>query len=199
MFERLAAWDPQSTQALAQLGSIWASRKDTGRARDFFTRASESAPWFADPYYLLAETYSEESKTAEAIARWWQVVQRPLALSTRTSAYDLGSHHPDVEVYEAAANHLSKNADAVPKEIRATPLARLVLEGDPFEPAERLKLAEELAGAGDAEGEEREALNALALSTDERLTETAYDRLVALYESAGRSREAAFCTRDRNL
>ena len=199
LYERLAAWDPQSTQALSQLGSVWAARKETGRARDFFTRASESAPWFADPYYLLAETYREEAKTAEAISRWWQVIQCPIALSTRTSGYDLGQAHPDVEVYEAAVKYLVQNVEAVPPDVRGNPLGRLVLEGDPFEPDERLELAAELSGNGDASGEEREALNALALSTDEQLTASAYDRLIALYERNGRRREAAFCAHDRKL
>ncbi len=199
LYERLAAWDPQSTQALSQLGSGWAARKDAGRARDFFTRASESAPWFADPYYLLAETYREESKTAEAISRWWQVVRCPIALSTRTSGYDLGQAHPDVEVYEAAVNYLVQNVETVPSEIRANPVGRLVLEGDPFEPDERLALAAELAESGDPQGEEREALNALSLSTDEALTSDAYDRLINLYDRTGRRRESAFCAHDRTL
>ena len=173
------------------------ARKELERAKDFFTRASESAPWFADPYYLLAEAYRVEGKEDQSIDRWWRVLQCPLALSTRTSSYDLGEAHPDVEVYEAAVNYLVQASGLVPPENRTSPLGRLIFEGDPFEPKERLELARLLAEQGDVPGEEREALNALALSTDDVLTQSAYDRLTSAYEKAGRRREAGICARDR--
>ena len=199
LHERIAAWDHQSTQAISQLGCVWAARKDVGRARDFFARASESAPWFSDPYYLLAETYRSEEKIPDAISRWWQVIERPIALSTRTSNYDLGDAHPDVEIYEAAAELLIQNAGKIPPQIRGNALAEVVLKGDPFDPAERLKLARELNASGDALGEEREALNAISLSTDEALTYQGYDILSELYERSGRKREAGFARHDRGL
>ena len=196
--ERIAAWDPQSTRALCQLGTVWAARKEVGRARDFFARASESAPWFGDPYYLVAETYREEEKISEAISRWWRVVSCPIALSTRTSIYDLGAEHPDADVYEAAVDYLRQHVDQIPADVRESPAARVVLEGDSFDPAQRLSLAGAVEAAGDADGAEREWLNVIALSTDEELTTIAYERLIAAYEQSGRTREASFCRLDRS-
>src|SRR5207244_4034338 len=82
LYEKLAQADPQCTQAMAQLGTQWMGRGDIERARDYFARASESAPWFADPYYLLAESYHMQGNLAAAGARWWQVLLCPIALST---------------------------------------------------------------------------------------------------------------------
>ncbi len=197
LYERLATSDPQSAQAMAQLGSISLGRGDMGRARDFFVRASEATPWFADPYYLIGETYLTDRRPEEAVPRWWQVLQSPIALSTRTANYDLGEDHPDAEIYEAAIDRLSHYENELPAEQRNSPLGRMILREDPFEAAVRLRLAAELHEKGDMAGEERELLNALALATEDGEIAEAYDRLIALYERGKRHREAAFCQHDR--
>src|SRR2546421_277067 len=52
--ERLVREDPLAAAALADLGSMEIARGELQRARDFLVRASEAAPWFSDPYFLLA-------------------------------------------------------------------------------------------------------------------------------------------------
>ncbi len=197
LYERLAASDPMAAQAMSQLGSLSFGRGDFERARDFFARACESSPWFADPYYLIGETYRVKGKLEEAIPRWWQVLHCPIALSTRTPNYDLGDDHLEAEVYEAAIDQLIRHRDTVPFEISESPLGRLIFEGDAFEPGERLLLSEELEALTDTAGEERELLNALSLATDDTDTDATYERLIGLYNRAGRTREAAFCRHDR--
>ncbi len=198
LYELLAASDPQAAQAMAQLGSISMGRGDMGRARDFYVRASESTPWFADPYYLIAETYLSEQRPEESVPRWWQVIHCPIALSTRTANYDLGAEHADAEIYEAALDRLSHHESYLPIEHRDSPVGRMLLHGDPFEASVRLRLVEELEQLGDSAGVERELLNALALSTDEAETLETYDRLTRYYDRANRHREAAFCRHDKN-
>jgi len=198
LYERLADADPQAAQAMVQLGSIALGRGDLERARDFFARASESTPWFADPYYLIAETYRSEETCDGAIPRWWQVINCPIALSTRTANYDLGADHEDAEIYEAAATHLSDNRDRLPVELRGSLLGTLILHGDPFDARDRLTMAADMARAGDALGSERELLNALALATEDADTAGAYEGLISLYRGMGRTREADQCLRDRS-
>jgi hypothetical protein len=184
---------------MVQLGSVFLGRGDVQRARDFFARASEATPWFADPYYLIAETYRREGSISDAVDRWWQALLCPLALSTRTPNYDLGADHIEAEIFEAAIEQLRANEDSVPTDRRRTLLARLVLDGDPFESSERLALAKALSSSGDSIGEERELLNSVSLSTSLVDTDEAYGRLIALYESQSRNREADFCRIDRSL
>jgi hypothetical protein len=197
LYERLAAADPQAAQAMAQLGSLSFGRGDFERARDFFARACESTPWFSDPYYLIAETYRIKENLVEAVPRWWQVLQSPIALSTRTPNYDLGEDHLEAEIYEAAIDQLIRHRDAVPADIMQSPLGMLIFEGDAFEPGERLLLSEELEVAGDTFGEERELLNALSLATDDTDTDASYERLIRVYNRMNRQREAAICRHDR--
>jgi tetratricopeptide (TPR) repeat protein len=199
LYEKLARSDPQGAQAMLQLGTVCMGHGDNARARDFFSRASESTPWFADPYYLIAEAYRRDGNVEAAIERWWRAQLCPLALSTRTPNYDLGSDHLEAEVFEAAVEQLRHYEDDVPNDLARSPLGRLIFNGDPFESSERLVLASALSEAGDRSGEERELLNALSLSTSLVDTDEAYDRLVALYESQGRRREAEFCRFDRRL
>ncbi len=199
LYERLAVSDPQSAQALAQLGSFSMGRGDMQKARDFFVRGSESSPWFADPYYLIGETYFAECDAESAVPRWWQVLLSPIALSTRTANYDLGENHLEAEIYEAATDRLRRNSEGISQEEQSSPLGQFVLNGDPFEASERLKLATALSERGDFAGEERELLNALSLATEASDTSESYARLVAFYHRANRPREAAFCLHDRGL
>src|SRR5262249_27006128 len=111
LYERLAASDPQAAQAMCQLGSLTYGRGDAERSRDFFARASESTPWFADPYYLIAETYRVRNNLDAAVPRWWHVLHCPIALSTRTPNYDLGEDHLEAEIYEAAIDQLIRHVD----------------------------------------------------------------------------------------
>ena len=78
LYERLLRSDGQSANALTQLGGMFFGRGDFERARDCLVRASETAPWFADPYYLLAETYRLEDKKPRACLLWW-LIARPLS------------------------------------------------------------------------------------------------------------------------
>lgn len=197
LYERLAQADPQCTQAMAQLGSQWLARGNREKARDFFARATESAPWFADPYYLLAESYRIEENLEAAGARWWQVLLCPIALSTRTANYDLGADHPESEIYEAAITQLLEYPESAPVDLQVDPLGALVLDEDPWEPHARITVARRLAETGDLNGSERELLNALALATDDSDTQTAYDQLTVYYERTHRRREARFCRTDR--
>jgi len=194
LYERLVALDCQGTHAVAQLGSVFLSRGDLERARDFFVRASEATPWFADPYYLLAESYRRQGAFPDAVVRWCRVLELPIALSTRTTLYDLGIDHPEAEVYQETVDRLEEFGDLVRGD--ACRVARDILRLDPFEPAERLALAERLTLDGDLAGVERELLNALTLATESADRARAYEGLIALYESTGRTREAALCRRD---
>lgn len=194
--ERLITFDAQAAFSLAQLGCIFYGLGNLERARDYFVRASEAAPWFADPYYLLAETYWTEHKKEQAIERWWQVFQCPIALSTRTGGYNLGESYPDTEIYETVMEQVLRNQEILLDTMKNTPLYRLLTHGDPFDPQARLALAEELLSLGDSTGAEREMLNGLTLAVEEADIDAAYSRLIAFYERANRSRDAEFCRRD---
>jgi hypothetical protein len=196
LYERLASSDPQGASPLLQLASIFLGRGELERARNCCVRASEAAPWFADPYYLLAETYRLEGNEGRACQLWWQVFMSPIALSTRTNNYDLGAGQAEGEIYEAAAEQCIRCSRELDASLRETPLWRLLLKGDPFSAGPRLALAEELRAVGDKPSVERELLNALTLSTEEDETAAAYARLIAFYEAAGRQRDATLCRRD---
>jgi tetratricopeptide (TPR) repeat protein len=197
--ERILRADGQNAWAISQLGGHFFRQGKIERARDYFVRASEAAPWFADPYYLLAETYRLSGDEARACRLWWHVFESPIAFSTRTSNYNLGDSHPETEVYEAAANRCVECRSQLEESSTASPLWRLLQEGDPFSPGPRFALAEELKAAGDAAGRERELLNALTLATDSRDIARAYEELIALYERIGRTRDATLCRRDAAL
>jgi hypothetical protein len=198
LYERLAQADPQCAQAMAQLGSQSLASGDRERARDRFARATESAPWFADPYYLLAESYRLDGNLAAAGSRWWQVLLCPIALSTRTANYDLGADHPETEIYEAAITQILEYPETAPVDLRLDPLGALVLDEDPWDPQARIRVARRLFECRDHNGGERELLNALSLATDEADTEAAYEHLGGYYERTHRHREARFCHMDRD-
>jgi tetratricopeptide (TPR) repeat protein len=197
--ERLARADGQNAWAYAQLGSHYFGQGQLEKARDCFFRASEAAPWFSDPYYLLAETYRTSGDMSRACELWWRVFDSPIAFSTRTSNYDLGDEHPETEVYEAAASRCLECRSALAGENEGSPLWELLLAGDPFSPGPRFELAERLNAAGDTSGRERELLNALTLATESRDISRGYEELIAFYERTGRTRDAALCRRDSEL
>jgi len=194
--ERILKVDGQNAWALSQLGSQFFGQGHIERARDCFVRASEAAPWFADPYYLLAESYRLTGNGDRACRLWWQVFESPIALSTRTTNYDLGDDHPELEIYEAAGSRCIECESELEAQRSKSPLWEMLLQGDPFSPAPRFALADVLRSSGDAIGVERELLNALTLATEERDITTAYAQLISLYERTGRVRDAALCKRD---
>jgi hypothetical protein len=207
-YERMLFHDGQNTEALLHTGTWFLAKGDAAsleRARDYFARASEISPWFADPYYLLAETYHRTERNEEAFLRWWQVVQCPIALSMRTTDYDIGYDHLEAETYDAAISKMILYSEALPASIRTTSLWKKMANKEMedqighenfYTPSTRLTLAESLEQEGDDTGAEREMLNALTLATDEADMEAAYRHLIAFYESRRRTRDAYFCRRD---
>jgi tetratricopeptide (TPR) repeat protein len=194
--ERIVRADGQNAWTLAQLGGQFFGQGQIERARDYFVRASEAAPWFSDPYYLLAETYRTTGDHGRACRLWWHVFESPISFSTRTSNYDLGDEHPETEIYEAAASRCMECRSELEEGSAGSPLWRMLQQGDPFSPGPRFALADALKAAGDGAGRERELLNALTLATDDRDISRAYEELIALYERTGRMRDAALCRRD---
>lgn len=197
--ERIVRMDGQNAWALCQLGGQFFGQGQIERARDYFVRASEAAPWFADPYYLLAESYRMSGDNERACRLWWRVFESPISFSTRTSNYDLGDQHPETEVYEAAASRCMERQSELRDESLSNPLWEMLLKGDPFSPAPRFALADTLKAAGDSAGRERELMNALTLATDDRDISRAYEELIDFYERAGRTRDAALCRRDSSI
>ncbi len=192
--------DPQSPSALDQLGCFYLARGELDRARDCFARASETAPWFADPYFLIAETYRLEKRLDEAALRWWQVVHTPIALSTRTGCYDLGVDDQDREIADATLEYLRCHRGQALAVVQRSLLTHFILDAnDPFTTAKRVQLAAKLREAGDLLGCERELLNALTLATVDAESDLAYDRLQEIYQQLGRTRDAEMCARDRDL
>lgn len=201
LYERLAALDPQDAQSLCHLGCAWRSRGDDERALDFFHRASEAAPWFGDPTYLVADVYRERRNFARAVQEWWAVVQCLLPLCTRTWEWDLGEEHPEADIYEVAADGLSQfEVEAMP-EMKADPLWSAVVQEDPYDPNVRERLGQALLKQGNLHDAEREILNALSLCGSERgkQPERLYDALINLYAQQGRSHDAALARHDRAL
>jgi len=196
LHKKLVTLDAQAAFSLLQLGCIHYAKGFVEKARDYFTRASEAAPWFADPYYLLAETYRSEHHMEQAIERWWQVFQCPIALSTRTSYYDLGEVYADAEIYEVVTEQVLRNRHFLPNTMRSTPLYQILTQCDPFRSQTHLVLADELLALGDFAGAEREMLNSLTLAVEESEVDAAYNRLIAFYERENRGRDAWFCRED---
>jgi tetratricopeptide (TPR) repeat protein len=201
LYERLASSDPQDAVSLCHLGCVWRARGNSERALDFFHRASEAAPWFGDPPYLVADVYRERGDRPRAIRSWWAVVQRLLPFCTRTWEWDLGAEHPEADIYEVAADGLAQFCDEAESDLRAQPLWRVVAHDDPYDPDVRESLADALLAQNDLAGAEREYLNALSLCFSERgkQPERLYSALLALYERAGRARDAALVRYDRTL
>jgi tetratricopeptide (TPR) repeat protein len=198
-WERLAREDPQNGWALAHLGSAELARGELQRARDFLVRASEAAPWFSDPYFLLGETYRIDKDHSRACGLWWQVFQSPVAFCSRTAAYGLCADGDDAEIYELAADRARECREHLDPELRSSLLWALLLDADPFASRMRLHLARRLSRQGDPVGAEREYLNALTLATEDAELEEAYEALILFYEAAGRERDAALCRVDASL
>ena len=201
LYERLAALDPQDAQSLCQLGCAQRSRSDDERALDFFHRASEAAPWFGDPCYLVADVYRERRNFARAVQEWWAVVQCLLPLCTRTWEWDLGDDHPEADIYEVAADGLSQFEQEATPEMRADPLWSAVVQQDPYDPDVRERLGQALLKQGNPGGAEREILNALSLCGSERgkQPERLYEALIGLYSQQDRPHDAALARHDRAL
>ncbi len=193
MHEQSCSADPQATDALNQLGCRHLGQGNYERARDFFARASESAPWFADPYYLIGETYAQMGLPGEAVQRFRRVLDCPIALSTRTGLYDLGAGRDDAEISEEAGRACLSYGGSLDTD----PLLRFLnARSDAFEPLARLEVALEFERAADDASAEREYLNAVTLATEPREMEHAYLALIRLYERTGRDRDAEWCRRD---
>lgn len=199
--ERLASSDPQDAVSLCHLGCAWRAAGNQERALDFFHRAIEAAPWFGDSAYLLADTYRERGQTERAIHDWWAVVQCLLPLCTRTWEWNLGTDHPEADIYEIAADCLAQNADVAEASLRALPLWRVVVHDDPYDPDVRESLGDALLAQNHWQEAEREYLNALSLCFAERgrQPDRLYDALISLYDRLGRKRDAALVRHDRAL
>jgi hypothetical protein len=201
LYERLVASDPMDAASLCHLSCVWRARGNAERALDFAYRACEAAPYFGDPLYLAANIHLEREQYDRAVQGWWGVVQRLLPLCTRTYAWDLGADHPEADIYEVAADGLRQFAEFAAPDMTGDLLWRVVTEEDPYHPEEREALGDVLLAHSDLAGAEREYLNALSLCFAEpgRQPERLYERLLTLYERAGRARDAALSRFDRAL
>ena len=199
--ERMVTYDPQDAVSLCHLGCVQRARGDSERALDFFHRASEAAPWFGDPSYLVADIHRERGNYARATQGWWTVTQCLLPLCTRTWDWDLGEDHPEADIYEVAADGLAQHEEDMEAALRRDPLWRVVVQEDPYDPDAREGLGDTLLARNDLAGAEREYLNALSLCCIERgkQPERLYNALISLYERTGRTRDAALAHYDRKL
>lgn len=196
MHEQVCALDPQAADALNHLGCRHLGMGSVERARDFFVRASEAAPWFADPYFLLADTYAQAGRPGEAVQRFRRVLDCPIALSTRTGLYDLGPGRGDSEISEVAARACASYGGPYEDD----PVVRFLrTRSDAFEPEARMELAAQFWDSGDERGAEREYLNALTLATERLALGCAYRALIKMYESTGRHRDAERCRLDAEI
>jgi tetratricopeptide (TPR) repeat protein len=201
LYQRLVVIDPQDCVSLCHLGCAARSNGDEERALDFFHRASEAAPWFGDPCYLLADAYRRRENYERAMSGYWSVVQHAVPFCTRTWEWDLGEDHPDADVYEIAADAITQFDDAATAEMKASPLWRVITREDPYDADVRERLAYRLLEAGATAPAERELLTALALcgSAQGKQPDRLYSRLMSLYEQANRRRDAALLAFDRAL
>ena len=201
LYEKQASYDPQDAFSLCHLGCTWRYRGDSERALDFFHRAIEAAPWFGDSSYLLADIHREKKNYERAVLGWWAAVQQLLPLCTRTWEWNLGDEHPEADIYEVASDALSQYGDAADKSLKSSPLWKVVVGEDPYDPALREYLGDRLLAQGKESEAEREYLNALTLSYTEsgKQPERLYDALESLYIGSGRLRDAALVRFDRSL
>lgn len=201
LYQRLVGLDAQDCVSLSHLGCAARSNGDVGRALDFFHRASEAAPWFGDPNYLMADAYRRQEDFDRAMRGYWAVVQHAVPLCTRTWEWDLGEDHPDADIYEVAADAVTQFDQSATPAMKASPLWRVITREDPYDPDVREQLAHRLAEAGLTTEFERELLTALALCGSERSKQPdrLYHRLMSLYERAGRERDASLVAFDRAL
>jgi tetratricopeptide (TPR) repeat protein len=201
LYASLVSSDPQDATSLCHLGCVQRARGSAERALDFFHRAGEAAPWFGDPFYLMADVYRERGDIARATESWWSVARRLLPLCTRTWEWDLGEEHPEADIYEVAADGLAQYADQANADLKTQALWQIVVHDDPYDPEARETLGNALAARGDLMGAEHEYLNALSLCSGERgkQPDRIYEALIALYERTGRPRDAALARHDRAL
>jgi tetratricopeptide (TPR) repeat protein len=201
LYERLVSCDPQDATSLCHLGCVLRARGDSERSLDFYHRAIESAPWFGDAAYLVADIYRERGDRERAIQGWWAVVQRLLPLCTRTWEWDLGADHPEADIYEVAADGLAQYADYAEPGLKSQPLWRVVVHDDPYDPDVRESLGDALLAQNRPMEAEREYINALSLCSREssRQPDRLYDSLINLYNRLGRRRDADLASFDRTL
>ncbi len=201
LYQRLVGLDPQDSVSLSHLGCAARSNGEEERALDFFHRASEAAPWFGDPSYLLADAYRRRENYERAMNGYWEVVRHPVSFCTRTWEWDLGEDHPDADIYEIAADAITQFDEAATKEMKASPLWRVITREDPYDPDVREQLARRLVEDGKPAEAERELLTSLALCGSERTKQPdrLYSQLFSLYERTGRERDAALVSFDRAL
>ena len=201
LYQRLVGLDPQDSVSLSHLGCAARSNGDEERALDFFHRASEAAPWFGDPSYLMADAYRRRENYVRAINGYWQVVQHSVAFCTRTWEWDLGEDHPDADIYEIAADAITQFDEAATAQMKASPLYRVITREDPYDPDVREQLAQRLFEEGKTGEVEREILTSLSLCGSERTKqpERLYGQLLSLYERTGRDRDAALASFDSAL
>jgi len=201
LYKRLVSLDPQDCVSLCHLGCAARSNGEDERALDFLHRASEAAPWFGDPCYLLADAYRRRENYERAMNGYWAVVQHAVPFCTRTWEWDLGEEHPDADIYEIASDAITQFDDAATQDMKSSPLWRLITREDPYDPDVREQLAYRLLEGGKDAEAERELLTSLSLCGAERTKQPdrLYGRLLALYERKGRTRDAALAAFDRAL
>lgn len=201
LYQRLVATDPQDCVSLSHLGCSARSNGEEERALDFFHRASEAAPWFGDPCYLMADAYRRRENYEKAMNGYWAVVQRQVSLCTRTWEWDLGEDHPDADIYEIAADAITQFDEAATADMRASRLWHVITREDPYDPDVREQLANQYIEAGRTAEAEREILTTLSLCGSERSKQPdrLYGRLLYLYERTGRKRDAGLVSFDRAL
>jgi hypothetical protein len=196
---RIAQLDPAASDAQLLLACRALAAGELEAARAHAVRAAAETFWFSDAHYVLGVVAQALDRRSTALNVWWHALQWPIALSTSTDRYDLGIDRPDIEIQEAAIDALIEVWDEAPQVLRESPYGVCVMRPDTFASAVRLTLAQELETEGDADGAERERLNALALATTDRETGEAYDALIAAYDRAGRTWDTERCRLDREL
>ncbi len=201
LYQRLVGLDAQDCVSLCHLGCAARANGEGERALDFFHRASEAAPWFGDPSYLMADAYRRHENFSRAMSGYWAVVQHHVSFCTRTWEWDLGEDHPDADVYEIAADAITQFQEAATAEMKSSRLWRIITREDPYDPDVREQLATRLLEDGKNADAEREILTALSLCGAERCKQPdrLYARLLGLYERANRERDAALVMYDRAL
>jgi hypothetical protein len=193
--------DTRSAWSLCHLGCMRRSRNDADRALDFFYRAGEAAAWFGDPSYLAADVWREREQYDRAVSGWWAVARKLLPLCTRTWEWDLGDAHPEADIYEIAADCLTRFFEFAEPGMRNSALWSVVTKEDPYSADVREAFGNRLLAHEDFAGAEREYLNALSLCAWEagEQCERLYDALLACYVRTDRERDAGLIRHDRTL
>ncbi len=201
LYQLFANADPTDGYSLCWLGCARRGLGDSDRALDFFHRAVESAQWFGDASYLLADMYRELGKLDRAVQGWWSVVKSLLPLCTRTWEWDLGADHPEAEIYEIAADALSQFSSYASPEMRSSALWTIATTEDPYNPSAREDYGKALMATGNLREAERELLNALSLCADDRGRQSVriYALLQELYTIQNRDRDRSLVVFDSSL